>query len=91
MQVVFMRLLHIPRLQAQTVDTDPAQGAFAVICSKCQYEDPRDSVFCLGCGARITEDVPLLCPACGAELPAGADWLSSEGSAILTLDDQAWC
>ena len=37
-------------------------------CPRCQHENPPESNFCLGCGARLG----LTCASCGADLPAGS-------------------
>jgi class 3 adenylate cyclase/tetratricopeptide (TPR) repeat protein len=45
-------------------------------CSRCQQDNPPQSNFCLGCGARLG----MSCAACGGELPAGARFCNRCGA-----------
>ncbi len=47
-------------------------------CSHCQQENPPQSDFCLGCGARIT----LTCASCGTDLPAGSRFCNKCGNPV---------
>jgi len=38
-------------------------------CPKCQFENPRDSMFCGACGSSL--EIELICPSCGSKPPAG--------------------
>jgi class 3 adenylate cyclase len=44
-------------------------------CSKCQFENPEGSSFCLECGGKLE----LLCPQCGNALPFGAKFCNKCG------------
>src|SRR5262245_22433050 len=44
-------------------------------CGRCQHENPPESNFCLGCGARLG----LRCASCGNELPAGSRFCNKCG------------
>ena len=44
-------------------------------CPRCRHENPPESNFCLGCGARLG----LRCAACGNELPAGSRFCNKCG------------
>ena len=44
-------------------------------CSKCQYENPEGSRFCLECG----EKIDLNCPECGRDLPNGTKFCNGCG------------
>ena len=41
-------------------------------CPHCQADNPEEATFCIKCGQKILEDIPLKCPECGTELPEGA-------------------
>src|SRR5262245_21780036 len=47
-------------------------------CPRCQYENPPESNFCLGCGNRLG----VQCASCGSELPAGSRFCNKCGLAI---------
>ena len=44
-------------------------------CSKCQFDNPQDSKFCLECGQKLE----LGCPECGKALPIGAKFCNECG------------
>ncbi|UCB43892.1 MAG: protein kinase [Dehalococcoidales bacterium] len=52
-------------------------------CPKCQTENPEEAVFCIQCGARVTEEIPPTCPSCGTELPAGARFCFKCGHSLI--------
>ena len=39
-----------------------------IVCEQCGADVPDGSVFCIVCGARISEAVKVICPHCGAEM-----------------------
>jgi class 3 adenylate cyclase/tetratricopeptide (TPR) repeat protein len=47
-------------------------------CARCQYENPSESKFCLGCGARLG----LCCASCGSDLPAGSRFCNKCGQPV---------
>src|SRR3989441_497104 len=47
-------------------------------CSRCQYENPPGSNFCLGCGTRLG----ATCGACGNDLPAGSRFCNKCGTPV---------
>jgi class 3 adenylate cyclase len=47
-------------------------------CPRCQRENPSESNFCLGCGARLG----LQCASCGNELPPGSRFCNKCGHAV---------
>jgi class 3 adenylate cyclase len=52
-------------------------------CPSCRHENPGDSRFCLGCGARLGPE----CPSCGRVLPAGSKFCNACGHALKELRD----
>jgi Double zinc ribbon len=49
-----------------------------VKCPRCQHENPTESNFCLGCGARLG----LTCASCDTDLPAGSRFCNKCGTAV---------
>jgi class 3 adenylate cyclase/tetratricopeptide (TPR) repeat protein len=49
-----------------------------VKCPRCQHENPPESNFCLGCGARLG----LTCASCGIDLPAGSRFCNKCGTPV---------
>ena len=47
-------------------------------CPQCQHDNPTDSQFCLGCGARLG----LVCPSCGTGLPGGSRFCNKCGTPV---------
>jgi class 3 adenylate cyclase/tetratricopeptide (TPR) repeat protein len=47
-------------------------------CLRCQHDNPPESNFCLGCGARLV----LACPSCAAALPAGSRFCNKCGAPV---------
>jgi class 3 adenylate cyclase/tetratricopeptide (TPR) repeat protein len=47
-------------------------------CPSCQHDNPPQSNFCLGCGARLV----LACGSCGAVLPAGSRFCNKCGAPV---------
>jgi class 3 adenylate cyclase/tetratricopeptide (TPR) repeat protein len=47
-------------------------------CPRCRQENPPDSSFCLGCGARLG----LSCASCRSDLPAGARFCNKCGAPV---------
>ena len=47
-------------------------------CPSCSHTNPEASIFCLGCGARLS----LVCSACGQELPAGSRFCNFCGTPV---------
>jgi class 3 adenylate cyclase/tetratricopeptide (TPR) repeat protein len=49
-----------------------------VKCPRCQHENPAESNFCLGCGARLG----LICVSCGTDLPLGSRFCNKCGAPV---------
>ena len=47
-------------------------------CPRCQHENPAESNFCLGCGARLG----LICVSCGTDLPLGSRFCNKCGAPV---------
>ena len=47
-------------------------------CPRCRHDNPHESNFCLGCGARLG----LACPSCGQGLPAGSRFCNKCGTSV---------
>ena len=47
-------------------------------CPRCQHENPPESSFCLGCGARLA----VACASCGTPLPAGSRFCNKCGTPV---------
>ncbi len=54
-------------------------------CPKCQFENPKDSKFCLECG----EKMELKCPNCRKSLPIGAKFCNECGHKLTLLTEPA--
>ncbi len=54
-------------------------------CTRCQYENPPGSNFCLGCGTRLG----ATCGACGNDLPAGSRFCNKCGTPVSARAGQA--
>src|SRR2546426_2906161 len=53
-------------------------GRPGVKCSRCEHENPPQSNYCLGCGARLA----AACASCGADLPAESRFCNKCGTAV---------
>src|SRR3989449_5648021 len=53
-------------------------GRPGVKCSRCEHENPPQSNYCLGCGARLA----AMCASCGADLPAESRFCNKCGTAV---------
>ncbi|PYN72509.1 MAG: hypothetical protein DMD96_34650 [Candidatus Rokuibacteriota bacterium] len=47
-------------------------------CPRCQHENPPQSNYCLGCGARLA----VACASCGADLPAESRFCNKCGAPV---------
>ena len=47
-------------------------------CPRCQHENPPQSNYCLGCGARLA----VACASCGADLPAESRFCNKCGTPV---------
>ena len=47
-------------------------------CPRCQHDNPPESNFCLGCGARVG----LTCVSCGVDLPSGSRFCNKCGTPV---------
>jgi predicted amidophosphoribosyltransferase len=47
-------------------------------CHRCQHENPPQSNYCLGCGARLA----VACASCGADLPAESKFCNRCGAPV---------
>src|SRR6266849_2138962 len=54
-------------------------------CARCQHENPVQSNFCLGCGARLA----VACASCGADLPAESRFCNKCGTPVKAEDLQS--
>ncbi len=72
----------LPANSASEVKEDSAQAVEAqtVICPSCSEELPKESTFCLKCGARVKEI--RSCSSCESELPEGAGFCSECGTKV---------
>lgn len=50
-----------------------------VLCKNCQTANPKESKFCINCGAKLTEQ----CPSCGADIQDGTKFCPECGSPIV--------
>src|SRR5712691_9861797 len=60
----------------------PLRGVWrgAMDCPRCRHENPPQSNFCLGCGARLAPT----CGSCGNELPRGSKFCNNCGAPVET-------
>jgi len=49
-------------------------------CPRCQHDNPPESNFCLGCGARVGPS----CASCGVDLPSGSRFCNKCGTPVST-------
>jgi Double zinc ribbon len=47
-------------------------------CPRCQHENPAESNYCLGCGARFS----ISCGSCGQALPGGSRFCNTCGTPV---------